>query len=254
MNNIEDQYFLDSTILSVKNDDVDKINDAILDQFYLDREKHIMLSADSVNLDDNALQNQLYPIEFLNSLKASGLPLSNLALKAGRLFMLLRNLEPSKGLCNKSQLVLTDIHQHVLKCKIITGDACFAGDIVLIPRITLEPLAETLPISLKQRQFSVCLGFAMTINKSQGQGVKNVGLDLHTPVFSHGQLYVVLSRCTSGDWIKALLSEDVCYGTASCLISSHLINHASPILSNELSNTSVWLCYGTAPQPLILSL
>ena len=33
-----------------------------------------------------------------------------------------------------------------------------------------------------------------------------------------------------------------CYGTASCLISSHLIN------------TSVWLCYGTAPQPLILSL
>ena len=34
----------------------------------------------------------------------------------------------------------------------------------------------------------------------------------------------------------------ICYGTASCLISSHLIN------------TSVWLCYGTAPQPLILSL
>ena len=47
---------------------------------------------------------------------------------------------------------------------------------------------------------------------------------------------------------------DHCYGTASCLISSHLINHASPILSNELSNTSVWLCYRTAPQPLILSL
>jgi len=35
-----------------------------------------------------------------------------------------------------------------------------------------------------------------------------------------------------------------CYGTASCLISSHFINHASSILSNELSNTyliSVWL-------------
>jgi len=33
----------------------------------------------------------------------------------------------------------------------------------------------------------------------------------------------------------------MCYRTASCLISSHLINYASPILSNELSNTSVWL-------------
>jgi len=48
--------------------------------------------------------------------------------------------------------------------------------------------------------------------------------------------------------------EQICYRTVSCLISSHLINHASPILSNELSKTSVWLCYGTAPQPLILSL
>jgi hypothetical protein len=44
----------------------------------------------------------------------------------------------------------------------------------------------------------------MTINKSQGQSVKNVGLDLRVPVFSHGQLYVALSRCTSGNRIKAL--------------------------------------------------
>jgi len=79
----------------------------------------------------------------------------------------------------------------------------------LIPRITLEPSAETLSIPLKRRQFPVCLVFAMTINKSQGQGVKNVGLDLCTPVFSHGQLYVALSRCTSDDQIKVLLSEDV---------------------------------------------
>jgi len=45
-----------------------------------------------------------------------------------------------------------------------------------------------------------------------------------------------------------------CYGTASCLISSHLINHAPPILSNELSNTSVWLCYETAPYLISLIL
>ena len=49
----------------------------------------------------------------------------------------------------------------------------------------------------------------MTINKSQGQGVKNVGLDLCTPVFSHRQLYVALSRCISGDHIKVLLPEDL---------------------------------------------
>jgi len=36
----------------------------------------------------------------------------------------------------------------------------------------------------------------------------------------------------------------ICYGTASCLLS-YLINHASPILSNELSNTSVWMLWNS---------
>ena len=44
----------------------------------------------------------------------------------------------------------------------------------------------------------------MTINKSQGQSVKNVGLDLHSSVFSHGQLYVTLSLCTSANHINVL--------------------------------------------------
>ncbi|EJD42364.1 helicase [Auricularia subglabra TFB-10046 SS5] len=48
----------------------------------------------------------------------------------------------------------------------------------------------------------------MTINKSQGQSVRWVGLDLRVPVFAHGQLYVALSRCTSGLRIKVLLPED----------------------------------------------
>ena len=48
----------------------------------------------------------------------------------------------------------------------------------------------------------------MTVNKSQGQSLKNVGLDLRTPVFSHGQLYVGLSRCTSGNRLKVLLKQE----------------------------------------------
>ena len=47
----------------------------------------------------------------------------------------------------------------------------------------------------------------MTMNKSQGQSLLYVGLDLRTPVFAHGQLYVGLSRCTSGDRLKVLLKE-----------------------------------------------
>ncbi|RPD64613.1 helicase [Lentinus tigrinus ALCF2SS1-7] len=45
----------------------------------------------------------------------------------------------------------------------------------------------------------------MSINKAQGQSVKFVGLDLRIPVFTHGQLYVALSRATSPDNIHILL-------------------------------------------------
>ena len=44
----------------------------------------------------------------------------------------------------------------------------------------------------------------MTVNKSQGQTILNVGVHLPAPVFSHGQLYVVMSRATSRTNIKIL--------------------------------------------------
>jgi len=57
---------------------------------------------------------------------------------------------------------------------------------MLIPRIRLSPNTETLPVPLKRLQFPVRLAFAMTINKSQGQLVEHVGINLQTSVFSHG--------------------------------------------------------------------
>jgi len=78
---------------------------------------------------------------------------------------------------------------------------------VLISRIRLSPNAETLPVPLKRLQFLVRLAFAMTINKSQGQSVEHVGINLQTLVFFHGQLYVAFLRCTLPLNISVLLPK-----------------------------------------------
>jgi Helicase len=83
-----------------------------------------------------------------------------------------------------------------------------AGKEVFVPRINTYPSEENIPIDISCHQFPVCLTFVMTINKSQGQSIMHVGIDLCTSVFAHGQLYVALSHCTSPSRIKVLFPED----------------------------------------------
>jgi ATP-dependent DNA helicase PIF1 len=64
------------------------------------------------------------------------------------------------------------------------------------------------PFRLKRKQFPIRLSFAMTINKAQGQTIPIVGVYLPEPVFSHGQLYVALSRATVKSNIKILTIKD----------------------------------------------
>jgi len=69
----------------------------------------------------------------------------------------------------------------------------------------------SLPFKFKRKQFPIRLSFGMTINKAQGQTIPNVGIYLPEPVFSHGQLYVALSRGVSRSttWMLAKPNKDL---------------------------------------------
>jgi len=65
-----------------------------------------------------------------------------------------------------------------------------------------------LPFKFQRRQFPISLCFAMTINKSQGQTLSRVSLYLPQHVFTHGQLYVVISRVKTKRGLKILILDE----------------------------------------------
>ena len=76
----------------------------------------------------------------------------------------------------------------------------------MIPRIKISSEAsKDLSLNLIRLQFPIRLAYAMTINKAQGQSLMHVGINIQDEVFSHGQLYVAMSRATSATRMKVLL-------------------------------------------------
>jgi ATP-dependent DNA helicase PIF1 len=59
----------------------------------------------------------------------------------------------------------------------------------------------------------------MSINKSQGQTLGHVGLYLPRPVFTHGQLYIAISRVQTRDGLKILIGD----GDDSCKNSTLIL-------------------------------
>ncbi|PIA55175.1 hypothetical protein AQUCO_00800125v1 [Aquilegia coerulea] len=203
---VTQQYLEERSILSARNDDVSAINASTIN--LLPGELYEFLAADTLIEEDIEVENRGNRIasENLNSLDPPSLPPFNLQLKIGCPIMLLRNLQPRDGLCNGTRLMVVNCATKVIEAIILNGS--HVGDLVFIPQISLIPTVTETPFPMSRRQFPVRLAFAMTINKSQGQSVKYVGIDLRNPVFSHGQLYVAFSRCTSSDRISVLLPKD----------------------------------------------
>ena len=190
-------------VLCPTNRTTSAVNDQVLQS--LPGTEMTYLSADSVvqNPASTIDEVEAYPVEFLNTLCGSGIPPHRLTLKVGCPIILLRHIDPKRGLTNGTRLQVVAMHRHFIDAKVLTGKA--VNERVFITAMPLTPSDTDLPFAFRRKQIPINLAYAMTINKSQGQTFDRVGLYLDRPCFAHGQLYVRKSRVTSRHGLKIFI-------------------------------------------------
>jgi hypothetical protein len=184
-------YLSERAILAITNTDVALINSKIM--MRMPGELTTYWSVDRAASEED---EELFPTEYFNAFYEASLPPHKLCVKPGVPVMLLRNLEPPR-LCNGTRLRVTRCGKHIFEGEIMGG--AHHGDKVMLFKTPLQSKENNphIPTPFIRKQYPVRPAFAMTINKSQGQSMKYVGINLQArPAFSHGQLYVALSRVT----------------------------------------------------------
>ena len=189
------EYSGSECILTTTNKLCDDVNDIIIDQ--LPDEETTYYSIDEMESDETI------PVEFLHSLKIGGFPNHELRIKLGCIVMCLRNI--NEVLRNGTRLRVTRMEEKFIVGTVITeGPHYGKEEIIFMIKLISAPI--DFPFQFSRRQLPIRHSYCLTIHKSQCQTFQRVGLYLpdDNQCFSHGQLYVALSRVAQG--AKGLIS------------------------------------------------
>lgn len=185
-----------TTILCSTNESVDHWN--MIAQSLNPNQSHLLTSKDTfAEVDDmNGLLKRLMNARVLNSFQKNGIPDHELILKVGDVCLITRAIT-GLGLATNSRVRIVAIHLYCIEVATMTENY---ERLIRVPRICFKfrlPYGHS--YQLTRMQFPLRLAYAMTFNKSQSQTLQKVLVDITAPPFSHGQLYVALSRVRHSD-------------------------------------------------------
>ena len=179
-------------ILAFTLDQCSMINDAVISRF--PSSPSFSVATDDLRECKNPDE---YPEEYVSSLMIPGAPPYSLPLQTNARYMILRNAAPP-GMCNGTQAVLLSFSRFMIKMRLLSGPG--KSKIVHLPRFSFRVTSENsgLPFAFTRRQFPIIPSYCVSVHKSQGQSLDFIGLVAEKDAFSHGQVYVGMSRV--GSW------------------------------------------------------
>ena len=178
-------------ILAATNTVVDEWNSVI--QEMNPHPAYILSSVDKVkDIDDpHGILQRMISESVLERFQRPGVPHHRIVLKKDDICMVMRNLNKREGIAKNTRVKIVHISQYVIRVCTLGANPKFYN----VPRI---PFTVTLPygrsIKMVRKQFPLRLAYSMTYNKSQGQEFDKVVVDIRKNPFTHGHLYVALSR------------------------------------------------------------
>lgn len=141
-----------------------------------------------------------FPPDYVDTLAMKGAPPSKLLLKKGAKYMCIRNLDPRRGIVNGTMMELISIARKFLQFRILSGKSAHSIEIMTKSVFTITPEASGLPFTVIRRQYPVIPAYCLSVHKAQGQTIAKLGVIFESDPFTHGQLYVALSRVSG--WLS----------------------------------------------------
>lgn len=158
----------------------------------------------------DCIDRDAYPPDYIASLSMKGAPPWLLQLKEGAKYMCIRNLDAPRGIINGTLLRLLRIGRRYLQMRVLTGKSAGSVELFMKGKFTITPEASGLPFTVLRTQYPIIPAYCLSVHKAQGQSLLKLGVVFESDPFTHGQLYVALSRV--GGWDRVFVQfqgEDI---------------------------------------------